>query len=282
MTRLQPTYILEDPRTEVYVGDCRAVLPDLPRQSVDLIFADPPFNWNVSYDTWDDRMPADEYLAFTRGWLDECLRALAPHGSLWINIPDDWAAEIVLHLKGRGLEMVNWCIWHFRFGQCRDTNFIVSKTHVLYFARDRRNRRWNPDAVLVPSDRASVYADPRTEQTRTPGQRVPLDVWYGKNWGRVQGNNGERQPGHKNQLPEVYLQRVVAACSDEGDLVLDPFLGSGTTCTVARAMGRRSIGIECDPVIARSAVARIKEGPVREVGTAATISVGRPKSIDEL
>jgi adenine-specific DNA-methyltransferase len=62
-------------------------------------------------------------------------------------------------------------------------------------------------------------------------------------WGRIQGNNKERRKDHPNQVPEVYLERVIRACSNESDLVLDPFLGSGTTCTVARALRRRSIGI---------------------------------------
>jgi site-specific DNA-methyltransferase (adenine-specific) len=259
----KPLYQLENPTTEVYVGDCRRVLNALPERSVDLIFADPPFNWDVPYGEWDDARPREEYLTFTQEWLDACLRVLNGRGSLWVNIPDDTAAEIVVHLKRRGLKMINWCIWHFRFGQHRVGNFIVSKVHALYFARHRTNRVWNPDAVLEPSDRAAVYDDPRTRVTKQPGMRVPLDVWYGPLWGRIQGNNRERRKNHQNQIPEVYLERVIRACSNEGQLVLDPFLGSGTTCTVARALGRRSIGIEYSGQNAASAFKRIQAGPVR-------------------
>jgi DNA modification methylase len=92
---------------------------------------------------------------------------------------------------------------------------------------------------------------------------VPLDVWYGPNWGRIQGNNRERRPSHQNQLPEVYLERVIRACSIEGQLVLDPFLGSGTTCTVARGLKWRSIGIEYSGEHAASAFERIQAGPIR-------------------
>jgi site-specific DNA-methyltransferase (adenine-specific) len=259
----KPSYRLEDPDTEVYVGDCREVLKFLPERSVDLIFADPPFNWDVPYGEWDDARPREEYLAFTHEWLDACLRVLKDHGSFWVNIPDDTAAEIVIHLKHRGMAMINWCIWHFRFGQHRVGNFIVSKVHALYFARDRERRTWNPEAVLEPSDRAAVYDDPRTRETKQPGMRVPLDVWYGPLWGRIQGNNKERRKNHQNQIPEVYLERVIRACSDEGDLVLDPFLGSGTTCTVARALRRRSVGIEYSSENGASAFERIQVGPVR-------------------
>jgi site-specific DNA-methyltransferase (adenine-specific) len=259
----QPSFQLNNPETAVYVGDCRDILGELPQSSVDLIFADPPFNWDVAYGEWDDARPREEYLAFTRSWLDGCLRVMHEQGSLWVNIPDDTAAEIVVHLKSRGLTMINWCIWHFRFGQHRLGNFIVSKVHALYFARDREKRVWNPQAVLEPSDRAAIYDDPRTHKTRQPGMRVPLDVWYGPNWGRIQGNNKERRKNHQNQIPEVYLERVIRACSNEGQLLLDPFLGSGTTCTVARGLGRRSIGIEYSEHNAQSAFERILQGPIR-------------------
>jgi site-specific DNA-methyltransferase (adenine-specific) len=278
-----PAHQASDPDTRVYVGDCRDVLAHLPdRGHVDLIFADPPFNWDVPYDEWHDGMPRVEYERFTFDWLDGCVSALAPHGSLWVNIPDDTAAEAVVHLKRRGLTMINWCIWHFRFGQNRDSSFILSKVHVLYFAKDPDRRTWNGDQVLEPSDRASIYFDPRTMAKETnKGMRVPMDVWYGQYWGRIQGNNKERRHQHHNQIPEVYLERVVRACSNKGDLVLDPFLGSGTTGTVARALGRRSIGIEFSPVHAASAWQRITEvGMVRKgagVGKSSAIFAPRKK-----
>jgi len=276
-----PAHSTDDPDTRVYVGDCRDVLANLPdRGSVDLIFADPPFNWDVPYDGWDDGMPRAEYERFTFDWLDACIATLNDHGTLWVNIPDDTVAEAVLHLKRRGLTMINWCVWHFRFGQHRDSSFILSKAHALYFVKDRDTRTWNPDAVLEQSDRASIYGDPRTmAKSENKGMRVPMDVWYGKFLGRIQGNNKERRHGHHNQIPEVYLERVIRSCSDEGDLVLDPFLGSGTTSTVARALGRRSIGVEYSQVHADSAWQRITEVGMlrREVGRGQTSAIFAPR-----
>src|SRR5438128_2492550 len=184
----KPKLHLDNPSTDVLVGDCREVLHKLPAGSVDLVFADPPFNWDVKYGEWDDKRPRQEYVQFTHELLDACIRVLADQGALWVNIPDDAAAEIVMHLKSRGLHMINWCIWHLRFGQNRSGNFLVSKVHALYFAKDKNNRCWNPDAVLEPSDRAAVYDDQRTfnKKRGENGLRVPLDVWYGLHWGRVQ------------------------------------------------------------------------------------------------
>ncbi|MDX9912586.1 MAG: site-specific DNA-methyltransferase [Phycisphaerales bacterium] len=271
-------------RARVRIGDCRTELEkfDEAREgSVDLVFADPPFNWARAYDRWDDKMPEDEYLTFTYDWLDLCVRALRPGGALWVNIPDDWAAEITAYLKGRlfvggagrrppaEMEMENWCVWHYRFGQNVTERFINSKVHALYFVKAGGERTWNPTEVLEVSDRRAIYGDPRTESKRDgmpAGLRVPMDVWYGKFWGRIQGNNKERRAQHDNQLPEVYLERVVRACSNPGDLVLDPFTGSGTTGVVAHALGRNFIGTEFSPENAARAFERIGLGPVRELG----------------
>lgn len=271
----RPAHELADPAARVYVGDCRELLPRVPEvrdAQVDLVFADPPFNWQVKYDEWHDGMPREDYLRFTEQWLDVCVDALGPRGAIWVNIPDDTAAEIVLHLKKRGLAMINWCVWHFRFGQNRMGSFIMSKVHALYFARERdvAGRVWNPDAILEPSDRATTYFDPRTHNKEAgygpSGMRVPMDVWYGKYWGRIQGNNKERRHNHENQIPEIYLERVIRACSDEGMLVMDPFLGSGTTGVVAHALNRRFIGCEFSEANARSAFERMKQGPARPLG----------------
>lgn len=283
----------------VYVGDCRrilAALPEVRESKVDLVFADPPFNWSRDYDrwkaaqaeraargveryeTWDDAIPREDYLQFTREWIGLCAGGLRPGGALWINIPDDTAAEIVVYVKNElKFEMVNWCIWHYRFGQNRTGAFINSKVHALYFCKPGGGvggwggggigaRTWDPSLILEPSDRASTYFDPRTlskSDGMPAGKRVPMDVWYGKYWGRIQGNNKERRGNHDNQLPEAYLERVILSTSRKGDLVLDPFLGSGTTAVVAQHYGRRFIGCEFSAANAASAVERMRLGPDR-------------------
>jgi DNA modification methylase len=274
----------EKPRASIYIGDCRQVLATLPQakaHAIDLIFADPPFNWNRGYDRWNDSMEHEAYLAFTYEWLDLCIQGLRAGGALWVNIPDDWAAEIAVHLKKRNLTMRNWCVWHYRFGQNTTERFINSKVHALYFEKPGGKRTWNAKAVLELSDRASTYFDSRTLQKKDgmpPGHRVPLDVWYGTHFGRVQGNSKERRNYHDNQLPEAYLHRVISACSHRGDLVLDPFLGSGTTGVMARALGREFVGIEYSPLNAANALARIEAGPVRSYDKPESSAIFKPRA----
>src|SRR5262245_43963938 len=94
-----PAYALDDPRTEVHGGDCRAGLAGLPAGCAALVVPDPPFSQGEAYGGWDDRLPRDDYLRFTRDWLDACVRVLAPHGASWPVVPDHVAAEVVTHLK---------------------------------------------------------------------------------------------------------------------------------------------------------------------------------------
>jgi len=280
-----PDLELADPSVKIYIGDCReklsALLPTH-RNSVALVFADPPFNWNRAYDEWNDSMPRGDYLEFTYAWLDLCHQLLKPGGSLWVNIPDDTCAEIVMHLKGRGLAMNNWCIWHYRFGQNTNTRFISSKVHTLWFVKGGAVHTWRPERVLELSDRATTYFDPRTMDKKDgmpAGKRVPMDVWYGQYWGRVQGNNKERRGYHDNQLPEIYLDRVIKCSSDEGDLVLDPFLGSGTTAVMAHALKRRFIGTEFSEANARSSFERIQAGPTRAYDDVTGSAIFRPRNV---
>lgn len=257
-----------EPSCKVLVGDCQDVMPLMRAGSFDCIFADPPFNIGEDYSEWKDKLPWQDYLVWTERWVNKCVTLLSPRGNLWINCPDAIAARIVVHLEDtHRMTLADWCIWHYRFGQWKASGFIRSKVHALHFVHDRKTAIWNPAEVMVDSDRASIYNDQRTQDTDNPGKRVPFDVWGipsdGKYWGRVQGNNKERNPNHENQLPEKYLERVIRSTSNPDSVFFTPFVGSGTELVVARSLGRVSIGIEIGESEADSAMERITRGSVR-------------------
>lgn len=256
------------PKCQIYIGDCRSIMPHLREQRFDCIFADPPFNLREPYSQWKNSLSATDYRTMTKEWLSECVRLLSPTGSFWVNCPNEIAARIVVHLEDKHkLILADWCIWHYRFGQWTGKGFIRSHTNALHFVKSRKLAIWNPTDVLVQSDRATKYNDARTKTTRQPGKCVPLDVWGvesdGPYWGRVQGNNAERRPLHPKQLPEKYIERAIRASTRPDSVVFTPFVGSGTELTVARALGLRSVGIEIGEREARSALDRIKNGAVR-------------------
>ena len=138
-----------------------------------------------------------------------------------------------------------------------------------YHSGKGKGYTWNPDDVLVESDRATTYNDRRTEETERGGKRLPFTVWGvesdGPYWGRVTGgrSNRERCPHSPNQLPEKYLERLIRAYTNPGDKILDPFGGSGTTAVVASALGRKCDTIEISEESCKGIVARIKRGSVR-------------------
>lgn len=230
------------------VGDCRALLGALPAGCADLVFADPPYGIGYQYDVYDDLVSRADYLAFAREWVAACLRVLHPHGSVFVAIGDEYAAEYATLLRELGLYRRNWIVWHYTFGPHQNKKFGRDHAHILYFARDPRRLTFNADAIRVRSARQE-QGDPRAN----PKGRVPGDVWA---FPRLPGNAKERT-GHPCQMPEAILERVILACSNPGDLVVDPFAGSGTTLAVANRLGRRWYGCEVSPDYAAAARARI-------------------------
>ncbi len=243
-----------NPTNRVLTGDCLRLLGEVPEASVDLAFADPPFNIGYEYDVYDDRQTKDSYLAWTERWLAALRRVLKPTGSFYVAIGDEYAAETKVRLDALGLTMRNWIVWHYTFGVHCQKKFTRSHAHILYYTMDARRFTFNADAVRVPSARQTTYADRRAN----PKGRVPDDTWVLRpqederffrpetdTWyvSRVCGTFKERT-GHPCQMPEALLERIVRASSHPGDLVLDPFAGSGTTLAAAKRLGRRYLGME--------------------------------------
>jgi site-specific DNA-methyltransferase (adenine-specific) len=259
----------KDGRAEIYHAGANTLLKWLHRRErkFRLIFCDPPFNIGRDYGSGiRDNLAHETYAAWTRRWLDLAIKVLDDDGALWVNVFDNIAAEIVCHMKQRGYHMPRWVIWHYRFGQCQSANFIQSHQHGLLFCRDPEHKCIDVSGVLEPSDRATKYADHRTtgKKKGVDGMRPPLDVWQGDGFSRITGNNRERwrspeRPnGHDNQLPVRYLKRVILALTREGDSVLDPCVGSGTTALAARALGRNVVGGDLSLESAVSAFRRVR------------------------
>ena len=259
---------------EVFAGDCLKLLPTLPAGCVDLAFADPPFNIGYAYDVYQDRKAKDDYLAWTEKWLRAVKRVLKPSGSLFVAIGDEHAAEMKVRLDAAGLAMRNWIVWHYTFGVSCTKKFNRSHAHIFYYVMDPRDYTFEPDGVRVPSARQTTYADRRAN----PVGKLPDDTWvlrpqdtdahFGPaddTWAvsRVCGTFRERT-GHPCQMPEALLERIIRVASTPGQLVLDPFAGSGTTLAVAKRLGRRYLGIELSDAYAhavRDRLESVKEEP---------------------
>ena len=161
-------------RNALIQGDCIEGLSSLGPGSVDLVFADPPFNIGYDYDIYEDRKEADDYLAWTRKWVEQVQRVLKPDGTFWLAIGDDFAAELkVLAQRDLGFCCRSWVIWYYTFGVNCTKKFSRSHTHLFHFVKNPKSFTFNADAIRVPSARQLVYADGRANAKG----RLPDDTW---------------------------------------------------------------------------------------------------------
>ena len=256
--------------------DCIKGMAKLPEGCVDLAFADPPFNIGYDYDIYEDKRAADEYLDWTRQWGAALMRALKPTGTFWLAIGDDFAAELkMIFQRELGLTCRSWVIWYYTFGVNCKFKFSRSHTHLFHFVKDAKNCTFNSDAIRVPSARQLVYADVRSNpqgrlpddtwilrpQDLTDGFQSDEDVWY---FPRVCGTFRERAGWHGCQMPEQLLGRIIRTSSNEGELVMDPFAGSGSTLVVAKKLGRKYVGFELSKSYAENVRERLEKVSVGE------------------
>lgn len=237
---------------------------------IDLVFADPPFNIGFQYDEYNDKVDHDQYVSWTRRWMELCSKSLLQHGSLWIAIGDEYAADVRIIGRELGLTMRNWIIWYYTFGQNTKKKFSRSHTHIFYFVKHPDEFIFNDNAIRVPSARQTRYNDKRAH----PKGKVPDDTWILRpqeqpsmfsadedtwNFSRVCGTFKERAGFHGCQMPEKLLARIIDTATAPGQLVLDPFSGSGTTVCVASSMGRRYIGIDLSENYVKLGLERLQQ-----------------------
>src|SRR5947199_379979 len=252
-------------------GDCIAGMNARPAESIDLVFADPPFNIGYDYDVYHDAKEYDHYLAWSREWIGAVHRVLKPDGTFWLAIGDEYAAELKIESQKLGFHSRSWVIWYYTFGVNCKTKFSRSHAHLFHFVKNPKRFTFRADELAnrIPSARQLVYGDSRAN----PEGRLPDDTWILRpqdlsdrftpdedTWyfPRVAGTFKERAGFHGCQMPEQLLGRIIRTSSRPGEVVLDPFAGSGTTLVVAKKLGRRWLGFDVSDSYARKARKRIE------------------------
>ena len=255
----------------IHQVDCIEGMAEIPEGSVDLAFADPPFNIGYEYDEYDDRLEAEHYLDWSRRWTAEVVRLLKPTGTFWLAIGDEYAAELKVMLqKEHGLFCRSWVVWYYTFGVNCKAKFSRSHAHLFHMVKDPKQFTFNTETIRVPSARQLVYAGARAN----PKGRLPDDTWilrpqdipeaFGPDedtwyFPRVNGTFKERAGWHGCQMPEQLLGRIILSCSNPDETVLDPFSGSGTTLAVAKKLGRNFLGFEMSREYAARAQERLDQ-----------------------
>ncbi|MFN4289159.1 MAG: site-specific DNA-methyltransferase [Brevundimonas sp.] len=246
-------------RDQVLRGDCVSVLKTLPDASVDMVFADPPYNLQLGgellrpdnsrvdavTDDWDQFESFAAYDAFSRAWLSECRRVLKPEGTLWVIGSYHNIFRLGVALQDIGYWVLNDIIWRKSnpMPNFKGTRFTNAHETLIWAARSREQKRYtfNYDALKAFNEDTQMRSD------------WTLALCTGEE--RLKDEDGKK--AHPTQKPEALLHRVILSASKPGDVILDPFFGTGTTGAAARRLGRHFIGIEMDEAHAKRAEARI-------------------------
>lgn len=236
--------ILGNEQHKIIHGDALQALLTLPDNSVDLIFADPPYNIGKNFSGNEDKWATeDDYLDWCYKWLDLCIKKLKPSGSFYVMTATQFMPYFDIYLRKK-LDILSRLIWYYDSSGVQAKKYYGSMYEpILFCVKDKRNYTFNTNAILVE---AKTGAKRKLIDYRKPvptvynSEKVPGNVWE---FARVRYRMDEYE-NHPTQKPIALLERIIKASSNEGDLVLDPFSGTFTTCFVAKELNRNSTGIE--------------------------------------
>lgn len=245
-------------KSRLLLGDCIERLKQIPDKSVDLVFADPPYNLQLSTellrpnntrvdgvdDEWDKFGSFEEYDRFTRAWLTECRRVLKPDGAIWLIGSYHNVFRLGVALQDLGYWLLNDVVWRKvnPMPNFRGRRFTNAHETLIWAARDQKSRyTFNYEGLKSSNDDLQMRSD------------WLFPICSGPE--RLKDDGGRK--AHPTQKPEALLHRIIMATTNKGDVVLDPFFGTGTTGAVAEKLGRRWIGIERDADYAKAATERI-------------------------
>lgn len=243
--------------TTVLHGDCIDALDCIQDESIDLIFADPPYNIGKKFGDFKDSWPSDlAYAEWCYSWLNACIRKLKPTGSLYVMTSTQAMPYLDLWLRER-INILSRIVWHYDSSGVQAKKYFGSLYEpILYCTKDTKNYTFNASAIEVEARTGAVrkLIDYRKEvPIPYKTTKVPGNTWY---LPRVRYRMQEYED-HPSQKPEALLERIIKASSNPGDIVLDPFSGTFTTCAVAQRLGRRSIGIELQSIYVKIGLRRL-------------------------
>lgn len=227
----------------VVQGDCLDIMKKIPDNSVDVTFADPPFNLKKKYNSYYDKQEIKEYLSWCKKWLKEMVRITKPTGSIFVHNIPKWLTYFSSYLNEFAV-FRHWIAWN-AMGAPLGKTLLPNHYGILYYIKSE-NYKFYDVRMLHKRCRKCHYIlqdyGGKKAQMHPFGSLVS-DVWTDIH--RIR--HRKRRDEHPCQLPVHLLERLLLMSTDEGDIVLDPFIGTGTTAVAAKKLGRKFIGIDIDP-----------------------------------
>ena len=229
-------------------GDAIDEMKKLPSQSVSLIATDPPYNLKKNYGNNHDNLEFDNYLHFSRQWLSEAKRVLTDDGSIYVFMGMRYISYIYIILEQElNMTFNSWITWFYTQGTGKIRGFSPRHDDILLFTKHPKKFTFHLDAVRIPQ---KYYRSVNNMRGANPG-----NVWA---FSHTHYCNKNRK-NHPTQKPEGLFERMILASSNESDIVLDPFVGSGTLLRVCQQTGRKGIGIDINPDYIRLSRERLQE-----------------------
>ena len=236
-----------DMKIEIIEDNAIKYLHKIPSSSVDVVIADPPYNLGKDYGNDSDIKTFEEYMNFSRQWIKESYRILKNTGTIYIFIGVRFISYLFSILeKDYNFLFNSWITWHYTQGIGKTRGFSPRHDDILMFTKSN-NHKFYLDNVRIPQ---KYYRSVNNMRGANPG-----DVWT---FSHVHYCNANRQL-HPTQKPEALIERMVLASSDENDLIVDPFSGSGTTLRVCQQLNRNCIGIELNPEYVKLTMERLEQ-----------------------
>lgn len=234
-------------KLEILCGDAITELKKIPNSIVDLVVTDPPYNLNKNYGNNQDKLAFDEYIDFSKQWLRECYRILKPTGTIYVFMGMRYISYIFNIMEQElGLYFNSWITWYYTQGIGKTKGYSPRHDDILMFTKSDKFT-FNLDDIRVPQ---KFYRSVNNMRGSNPG-----NVWE---FSHVHYCNKNRRK-HPTQKPEGLFERIILASSNKGDLVLDPFVGSGTALRVCQNTGRNCIGIDINPDYVSMARERLEQ-----------------------
>ncbi len=259
----EPQCIFSHEHGQLWVGDAKQWLSTLPDASVDLIFADPPYNVNKA--EWDTFENQEAYVKWSTEWIKEAARVLKPEATMYICGYSEILADLRLP-SARFFKGCRWLIWHYKNKANLGREWGRSHESMLHL-RKGKSFTFNTDDVRIPYGNHTKKYPEHPQAVTSQYGKGKQHTWQPHPRGAKPRdvielptiNNGmkEKTP-HPTQKPEELLRRIILASSNEGDTIVDPFVGSGTTAVVAEQLGRKWLGCDISPEYIDWAVERIQ------------------------
>lgn len=249
---------LGNDKHKIIFGDTMKALKTLPDNSLDLIFADPPYNIGKNFNGKIEKWENDEsYLEWCYEWLDLCVQKLKSNGSFYVMTATQFMPYFDIHLRKK-INILSRLVWSYDSSGVQAKKYYGSMYEpILFCVKDKNNYTFNSNDILVEAKtgaKRKLIDYRKAVPTVYNSEKVPGNVWE---FSRVRYRMDEYE-NHPTQKPIALLERIIKASSNEGDLVLDPFSGTFTTCFVAKELGRNSIGIELQDEYVKIGLRRLR------------------------